>query len=214
MAKTTGPLLSFGATGQVGKTVVFGKWKGVGYVRTHVNPANPQTAEQSLTRNAFGFMQSVYKFAPVLMTDVWDKYVQGKPMTARNAFTKASLAVLRPAANLNGIVLSGGALGGPPPTAVVGTPGAGQVSCAIAVPATVPVGWSLVGAIAAAIRDQNPHSGVLFNVTAGEDLVAPYVVVLTGLGVGLQQIRAWLKWTRPDGTTAYSPEVSTTATTT
>jgi len=212
MAKTTAPLLSFGGSGQIGKTMVYGSWKGRPYVRRHVIPANPQSAEQTITRNAFSFLQSVYKFAPALVTDVWEAYASGQVMTARNAFTKFSLPNIRGETDLDNLVLSGGANGGPPPTAAVATPGSGQLSVAVTAPSVLPQGWTIYSAIVAVIRDQDPDSGVLFTVTAGEDLTSAYAVVLTGLTANLYQVRAWLKWNRPDGTFAYSPDIATTGT--
>ena len=55
MAKLTAPLLSFGASGQLGKTLVFFPWKGVKAVRTYVIPANPNTAGQDAQR---GYMEA------------------------------------------------------------------------------------------------------------------------------------------------------------
>lgn len=214
MAKPVAPLLSFGASGQIGKTLVYGTWRGKPYARRHVIPSNPQSAEQTITRSAFAFLQSVYKFAPALVTAVWEAAARGKALTARNAFTKASLSLIRPETDLDLLVISGGALGGSPPTAVVPTPGAGTISCAIAVPASVAPGWTLYGATAAAILDQDPQTGTSFVITAGQDLTAPYVVALAGLPAGLHQVRAWLEWTRPDGTHAYSPDIATTTTVT
>lgn len=213
MAKTTAPLLSFGASGAIAKTQVYSKWKGRPYVRRHVIPSNPQTSEQTLTRNAFSWLQAVYKLAPSLVTDTWTLYAKGVVMTGRNAFTKFNLPDLRPASDLTDLVLSPGALGGLPPTAVVATPGSGQLSCAVTAPTTLPVGWTIAGAVAAAVRDQDPQSGVLYTITAGSDMSAPYTIVLTGLTASeLYQVRAWLIWTRPDGLTAYSPDISTTGT--
>lgn len=214
MAKTTAPLLSFDARGQIGKTQVYGSWKGRSYARRHVIPANPQSTEQTITRNAFAFLQSVYKQAPALATDPWEAYAKGAVMTARNAFTKFNLPVLRGEADLNNMVLSPGAKGGPPPASATPTPGVGQVSIAVAAPAVLPQGWTIYSAIAAVIRDQDPDSGVLFDITAGEDLTSTYAIVLTDLGAHLYQYRAWLKWNRPDGTFAYSPSIGGTTTTT
>jgi len=212
MAKTTAPLLSFGGSGQIGKTMVYGSWKGRSYVRRHVTPANPQSAEQTITRNAFSFLQSVYKYAPALVTDVWTAYATGLVMTARNGFTKFNLPVLRGEPDLANMVLSGGANGGPPPTNAVVTPGNNQLSVAVTAPTTVPTGWTLTSAVVAAIEDQDPDSGTLFTITAGEDTTDPYTVVLTGLNEQLYQVRAWLKWARPDGSVAYSPDFATTGT--
>jgi len=214
LAKTTAPLLSFDARGQIGKTQVYGSWKGRSYVRRHVVPANPQSTEQTITRNAFSFLQSVYKQAPALATDPWDAYAKGAVMTARNAFTKFNLPVIRDMADLDNMVLSPGAKGGPPPTAAVSTPGSDQLSVAVTAPTVLPQGWTIYSAVVAAIRDQDPDTGVLFNITAGEDTTSPYTVVLTGLGAHEYQYRAWLKWNRPDGTFAYSPSIGGQSTST
>lgn len=212
MAKTTAPALSFGASGKIADTMVFGTWKGQSYVRRHVVPANPQTTEQTKTRNAFSWLQAVYKLAPSLVTDVWEAYAKGKVFTARNGFTSQNLPTLRPATDLSVMTMSPGALGGLPATAAVVTPGAGQLSVAVSVPAVLPQGWTIASAVVAAIEDQNPQSGALYTVTAGEDTSDPYTVVLTGLDAALYQVFAWLKWTRPDGLTAYSPSIQTTGT--
>jgi len=215
MAKVTAPLLSFGASGQIAQTQVYSKWKGRPYVRRQVIPSNPRTSEQSLTRNTFTWLQNAYKLAPSLFTDPWDAYAQGKVMTGRNAFTKQNLPVLRTETDLTNFVGSPGALGGLPPASVVVTPGNDQLSMAITAPSTVPTGWTVYSAIAAVVADQDPQTDILYNIYAGEDLTSAYVVLITGLlDATLYQVRAWLKWTRPDGTFAYSPSIDTTGLTT
>lgn len=52
MAKLKAPLLSLGASGQVGKALVFFPWKGLDAVREYVIPANPRTTAQT-THRAF-----------------------------------------------------------------------------------------------------------------------------------------------------------------
>lgn len=54
MAKVTGPLQSFSASGQIAKSIVFGAWKGVNYVRKYVIPANPQSSGQGDQRIMVG----------------------------------------------------------------------------------------------------------------------------------------------------------------
>ena len=54
MAKVTGPLMSLDASGTVGKTATFSKWKGRNYVRLRVTPMNPQTDSQAATRTFLG----------------------------------------------------------------------------------------------------------------------------------------------------------------
>jgi len=214
MAKTTAPILSFGASGQIAKTMVYATWKGRAYARRHVIPANPNSSEQQLTRNTFSFLQSVYKYAPAGVTAPWEAYAKGAVMTARNAFTKFNNSNLRPETDLNLLSLSPGALGGPPPASAVSTPGSGQLSIAIAAPATTPSGWTIAKAVAACIQDQDPQSGTLFTITEGEDTTSTYTVVLTGLGAHLYQYRAWLVWNRPDGSLAYSPDIGGQSTST
>jgi hypothetical protein len=51
MAKLKAPLLSFGASGQIAKSLVYFPWKGLNAVRQHVVPANPKTALQVAQRS-------------------------------------------------------------------------------------------------------------------------------------------------------------------
>lgn len=46
MAKLKAPLLSLGASGAIGKSLVFFGWKGLDVVREYVVPANPKTQPQ------------------------------------------------------------------------------------------------------------------------------------------------------------------------
>lgn len=50
MAKLKGPLFSLGATGQLGKALVFFPWKGLDVVREYVVPSNPKTTGQTTQR--------------------------------------------------------------------------------------------------------------------------------------------------------------------
>ena len=50
MAKLKAPLLSLGAAGAIGKTLVFFGWKGINAVREYVVPSNPKTALQLTQR--------------------------------------------------------------------------------------------------------------------------------------------------------------------
>lgn len=214
MPKTTAPLLSFGASGQIAKTMVYASWKGRAYARRHVIPANPQTTEQTSTRNVFSFLQSVYKLMPALATAPWEAYAKGKVLTARNAFGKSNISTLRAASNLNVFELSPGALGGLPPVSQAITPGSGTLSVAVTVPTVLPQGWTIFSAVTAIIRDQDPHSGILFQVSALEDTTSPYTNAFSALGAHAFQVVSWLKWTRPDGSLAYSPGIQSIGTST
>jgi len=50
MAKLKAPLMSLGASGALGKALVFFGWKGLNVVREYVVPANPKSTEQQIQR--------------------------------------------------------------------------------------------------------------------------------------------------------------------
>lgn len=212
MATTTAPLLSFGASGQIAKTMVHASWRGVPYVRRHVVPANPQSTEQTKTRSVFGWLSNVWKNSPSAFQAPWTLFATGQPFTDRNAMIGRNTAAMRAGTDITAMVFSPGAKGGISPTAVSASGGSGSVTVTVTAP-TAPTGWTIVAAHAAAIRSQDPHSGVLYTMTAGQDTSAPYSIALT-VSAGAYEIGAWLEWTKPDGTTAYSPSTNTTATAT
>lgn len=51
MAKLKAPLMSLGATGALGKALVFFGWKGLNVVREYVVPTNPQSKKQTIQRD-------------------------------------------------------------------------------------------------------------------------------------------------------------------
>jgi len=51
VAKLKAPLLSLGAAGAIGKSLVFFGWKGIDAVREYVIPANPKTTAQTTQRD-------------------------------------------------------------------------------------------------------------------------------------------------------------------
>lgn len=215
MAKPTAPLLSFGASGQIGETLVYSKWRGRSYTRRYVIPSNPQTAEQSLTRDTFSWIQAVWKIAPAAVQAPWTAYAKGKVLTDRNAFTKFNLPDLRTAADLALMVMSPGALGGLPPATITVTPGNDQLTVACSAPDPIPTGWSITAAEFAVIRDQEPGVDALHEIATAEDLASPFSQIIGSLESAiLYQCFAWLKWLRPDGQVAYSPSITATGLTT
>lgn len=207
MAKIVAPLMSFDGAGQIGKTLVYASWRGRNYARRWVSPAQPRTTAQMETRNTFSFLQATYKRAPTLFTAPWLAGSKGRPLTDRNLFTKSNNGPLIGETTLDNLIFSPGAFGGLPPASMVITPGSGTLSIAIT-PPSAPVGWTIASAVAAVIRDQDPQTGLLYTVTAGQDTTAPYTVLLSGLtGGSIYQVGAWLTWTKPDGSTAYSPDI-------
>jgi hypothetical protein len=181
-------------------------------MRQYVIPSNPQSSEQTLTRSAFSWLQSVFKTAPALFIEPWTAYSTGKVMYNRNAFTKFNLPVLREETDLANFIMSPGALGGLPPASVSAAAGNDIITVTITAPAVLPTGWTIHSAIAACIIDQDPQSDSDYTITAGSDATSTYEVVLSGLSAVPYVVGGWLKWNRPDGKFAYSPALYDTAT--
>lgn len=51
MAKLKAPLLSLGASGAIGRAIVFFPWKGLDVAREYVIPSNPKTTKQTTQRD-------------------------------------------------------------------------------------------------------------------------------------------------------------------
>lgn len=88
MAKVTGPLMSLTASGQLGKSIVFLKWRGIADVRKWIKPANPKTADQVTERN--NFKEAVTKYHTLAGNDMLAlrDMSKGKPYTGFNQWIK------------------------------------------------------------------------------------------------------------------------------
>ena len=206
MAKLTAPLLSFGARGQIGKTMVTSSWRGIKYARQHVIPTNPQTVAQMFVRNMFAMLREAWKLAPAQITATWDSFAQGRPFTGMNKWVGENVRALNGEADLNNIIFSPGSKGGLPPVGFSAATGAtpGAVVGTFTYP-DAPPGWTLVGGVVAAIPDSAPDAFFQgpFRATT---VVAPAVDgIVTDMGDGVDcQVGGWLVWTKPNGETAYS----------
>lgn len=217
MPKTTAPLLSFGASGQIAKTQVYATWKGIPYARRYSIPANPNTLKQSNNRDIWRMLGQAWLYAPTPIQAAFDTYATGKPLTGRNKFfqdNQRALAGDPPKTDLEGFVFSPGARGGLPPTNLVATGGADQITFTADLP-EVPAGWALTASIAAAIPNQAPQdtfSGTWF---VNRDTTTPEENVVTGISIAQEYACGFfLEWTKPDGKTAYSISLFGLATTT
>lgn len=205
MAKITGPLLSFGARGSIGKTIVAAAWKGRSYMRQHVIPANPNTTAQQQQRALFRWLNAVYKTAPALVTAAWDAYASGQVMTGRNGFLKINGPLLFGETDLIKLTFSGGAKGGLPTGGIAAVGGANQITITVTAP-ELPPGWTIAQAEAAVIVDQDPYTENLYTISAGFDASAAYEIVITGLEAATTyQVAAWFKYNKPDASIAYGP---------
>lgn len=92
MAKTKGPLFGLGASGQLGKTIVFSSWKGIGVAREYVKPSNPKTGLQDAQRANMTAAVTAFHDAHFTVVDMtaWARLagIQSKVMSGFNVFTK------------------------------------------------------------------------------------------------------------------------------
>ena len=94
MAKTRAPLFGFGASGKLGKALVFGTWKGLDVAREYVIPANPQTAAQTTQRGYLGDAVDAWHDATNVLTatdkSAWNRFAGAlsSAMSGFNAFTR------------------------------------------------------------------------------------------------------------------------------
>lgn len=211
MAKTENPLLGTGASGAIGKSLVFGAWKGVRYARRYVVPANPRTSAQTLTRDTFAFLVALWNKFPAELRAPWREYARGKPLTDRNALVKHNLPNLRGETSLAGLSLSPGAGGGYAPGQLLAIGGSGGVTASLGAP-SLPEGWQIVRAVFALMPDQEPIGSPVGEISVATDSTAPYEVSFSGLEAGSYYIGAFFQYRRPDGKAAFSPGLATIVT--
>lgn len=207
MAKLTGPLLSFGASGQIGKSMVTGSWRGIPYARQYVVGANPRTTAQQENRFRFRTLGEMWRFMPATVTDAFNLFASGRRFTGVNSFIGQNNRLLVGQTDLANMIFSPGARGGLPPVSISVTTGAGtgEVDVSILAPNQLPDGWSITAAHFVAIPDQDPTNQFSGQVVADSVLVGPYDDTLTGFGAGVDVLVAgFFEYLRADGRTAYS----------
>ncbi len=116
------------------------------------------------------------------------------------------------ATDLTDLQISCSALSGLPASGLTVTPGSGTLTVGLTAP-SLPAGWTITQGNAAAIRNEDPHSGTNYNVAYGFDASSPYSIALTGLTASEEYIvGGWFTFLRDDGKTAYGVSVQTTGT--
>lgn len=206
MARTTAPLLSFDARGQLAKTMVYSSWKGIPYVRRHVIPANPRTTAQQTVRKTFALLREMWKLGPAQLYDTWNSFAQGRPFTGMNKLVGENVRVLNGETDMNNFIGSPGSKGGLPPVSFVAVAGGapGEIDVTF-VNATPPSGWTLVSNVTLWFKDQPPDGIFVGPIAAHTEAGPGLTYTITGLDTGDDyQVVGWTIWTKPDGTTAYS----------
>ena len=211
MAKVTGPLLSMRASGQLGKAMVLGAWRGVQYARVHVTPANPQTDSQVLRRGVFSNIQDFFKRCGDLSRAPWDAAAVGRPLLGRNLITRFNTTTLKDQADMTDWIGSPGAnagLAGLLLTLDVATPL--HMTATLTTPAE-PTDWTLQAAVFSVQPQRAPEVLAATPPTEAEDTG----VTADGSGehdftlaAGTYVCSAWLRWLKPDGSIAYGASLT------
>jgi hypothetical protein len=179
-----------------------------------VVPANPQTTNQMTIRRTFALLREMWKLAPTLLANPWNAFAEGRPLTGMNKFVGENVRVLKYEADMANFIFSPGAKGGLPPIDATFTTGggAGEIDVLVTAP-PLPVGWTIQAAVAAAFPAQAPDGIFTGPIVAASDNATPYAPDLTGLPAATECVAgAWLVWTKPDGTLAYSVGITDTVT--
>ncbi len=213
MAKTNAPLLSIGASGTIAKTQVYASWRGIPYVRRYVVPSNPRSPEQEETRGVFTYLNGLWKSMSADVQAPWTAFASGQKFVNRNAFLGKNVSALRAGMDLTGFIASPGSGGGPAPGTATYTGGSGAVTINLTT-VTPPTGWTITSGSAIAIKNVDPHGNANFaskttTVTTGYNAIA-----ISGLAAGSYLVSVFLKYLKPDGSVAFSPAISGTATAT
>lgn len=215
MAKLTGPLLSFGARGQIGKAMVTANWRGIDYARQYVIPANPRTTAQQANRGRFALLREMYKLSPAVLIAPWTAFATGRPFLPVNKYVGENNRLLNGEVDMQAFIGSPGARGGLPPQSVTASDsGLGDsIDVDFVLPAQLPDGWAVNSVAAAAFPDQDPTTGIFTGpLVAGSEDAPATQVVLGGLPTVSCVVVGWIVYDKPDGSLAYSVSLGDTAT--
>ncbi|MEM2567982.1 MAG: DUF6266 family protein [Candidatus Bathyarchaeia archaeon] len=211
MAKVKMPIVGTSASGQLGKSIVYGSWRGVSYARQLVHPSNPRTENQMKTRSVFSYLNEFYKIAPSALAEVWDEYAKGKPFLGRNAFLSFNISALRESIDNIDQVNSPGVRGGFALASLQATQtgNAGELMISVSWPVSIPGGWTIQRAYAIVFRVQDPHEAVVEQIRLGQIHYPDNSVVVSGLSSGeMYVVSAWAVYLRSDGKVAYGPSLN------
>jgi hypothetical protein len=213
MSRITAPLLSFGASGQIGKSQVYSTWKGRPYARRYAIPSNPNTSDQQETRNTFKWLNAIWKYMPAGAVGAWEAYAQNNRFTPINGLIKQNLSNLRSETDLTNFLFSPAANGGIPAASIGVAEASTQLTITLGAP-SLPTGWTISKAISALIRQQDPQTGTLYVIQSQEDASAPYSgMVFTGLTNAVEYVvGGWFEYIKPDGSFAYGAALMDTGT--
>lgn len=86
MARVKAPLFSLGASGSVGKSIVYSNWKGRDYCREYQIPQNPSTSLQVNVRTAWDLMVASWQALAPATKIIWDTFAEQFQMSGFNQY--------------------------------------------------------------------------------------------------------------------------------
>ena len=94
---------------QIGKKIVYAKWKGIQYFRTYVSPSNPQSVRQTAQRTLFKTLVDIGSFLNYpLLKDAWRPFAVKKSQF--NAWTQDNLKAMFPTFDPSKMIITKGNL--------------------------------------------------------------------------------------------------------
>ncbi len=86
MVRLTAPAMSMDASGTLGGTLVFSKWKGRNYARERVIPANPRSGGQVGVRSMFKYLAQIWAGLTAGNKATWEDRADDMVVSPFNAF--------------------------------------------------------------------------------------------------------------------------------
>lgn len=178
MAKVTLPLISVDASGSLGKSIVFGNWRGVRYARQHVTPAQPRTNAQVAQRNLLRWVVRAWQYLPAVGQNGWIEAARNTSLTGYNLFSKRNLQLLNGETAISNVVVSPGQSGATNVESLSASYAAGEISWSATLGSTIP-GTQVVAVHVIAFVQQNPYGDFVPPVRVSSDSTSPYAGAVT-----------------------------------
>jgi hypothetical protein len=138
MVKVAGPMLSLDASGTLAGAMVFSKWKGRPYVRSHVVPSNPKSGAQVGVRAMFKFLSQKWGALTAGNKATWEATAEQLAISPFNAFLSKNQFRWRNFLTPSKVSPAAEIEAAPSAPTAVATAGVRQISLAITKGATAP----------------------------------------------------------------------------
>jgi len=155
----------------------------------------------------FSTLTKAYVTMTAELHAAWEGFAAGKAFIGRNHWIGLNVPLLEDTTELATLAGTPGDASTLGPVTLVITPGSTELSCTVTVP-TAPTGWTVASVVCVCVLDNDWSTLTAYSdlkwteVTDEED---PYVCLLENLTPSvLYAVRAFIKWTDPNGDTRYS----------